>query len=86
MDSDNRSPKDGKPPRPGAGGGDPNFNWRSLILVAIAISLVAAYLVVRNGVAANSHELPYDQFIKALTNNQIIQGRRSSPQPADRGG
>ena len=75
MDSENRSPKDGKPPRPGAGGGDPNFNWRSLILVAIAISLVAAYLVVRNGVAAGSRELPYDQFITALNNNQIIKDR-----------
>ena len=36
MDSDNRSPKDNKPNRAGS---NPNFNWRSLILVAVFLGL-----------------------------------------------
>ena len=64
-------PKDQKPPRPGAGGGDPNFNWRSLIIIAIFFGLVAAYWIVRNGPNANSEKLNYDQFLTALSNGQI---------------
>ena len=72
MDSDNRSPRDNKPPRPGApGGSDPNFNWRSLIIIAIFLGLVAAYWIVRNGPNANSREMDYDQFLKAVTDNHI---------------
>ena len=72
MDSDNRSPRDNKPPRPGApGGSDPNFNWRSLIIIAIFLGLVAAYWIVRNGPNANSREMDYDQFLKAVADNHI---------------
>ena len=72
MDSDNRSPKDGKPPQQGNGGGDPNFNWRSLILIAILVSLFAAYLFNHNVINGNSEELPYDKFIVNLDNGQIF--------------
>ena len=72
MDSDNRSPRDNKPPRPGApGGNDPNFNWRSLIIIAIFLGLVAAYWIVRNGPNANSRELDYDQFLKAVAEGKV---------------
>ncbi len=72
MDPDNRSPKDNKPPRPGApGGGDPNFNWRSLIIIAIFFGLVAAYWIVHNGPNASSEEVHYDDFIKYLANDNI---------------
>ena len=72
MDPDNRSPKDNKPPRPGApGGGDPNFNWRSLIIIAIAFGLIAAYWIVRNSPNANSEEVHYDDFIKYLDSDKI---------------
>ena len=76
MDSDNRSPRDNKPPRPGApGGGDPNFNWRSLIIIAIFFGLVAAYWIVRNGPNANSKELDYDTFLQAVSAGQIFKDK-----------
>ena len=71
MDSDNRAPKDGKPPQQGNGGADPNFNWRSLILIAILVSLFGAYLFNHNVINGNSEELPYDKFVVALSLGQI---------------
>ena len=72
MDSDNRSSKDGKPPQPGTGGSDPNFNWRSLILIGLLVVLFAAYLFNHNVINGNSEELPYDKFVAALDNGQIF--------------
>ena len=71
MEPDNRSPKDTKPPRPGANG-DPNFNWRSLILILIFFSVIAAYWFAHNGVAANAEELRYSQFMQFVENGQIF--------------
>ena len=71
MDPDNRSPKDGKPPQPGTGGGDPNFNWRSLILIGILLVLFFAYLFNHSGINGNSEDLPYDKFVAMLNDGQI---------------
>ncbi len=72
MDSDNRSPKDGKPPQPGNGGGDPNFNWRSLILISFVVVIFGYLLFNHNVINGNAEELPYDKFVAALDNGQIF--------------
>jgi cell division protease FtsH len=71
MDPDNRSSKDSKSPRPGANG-DPNFNWRSLILILIFFSVILAFWFAHTGVAANAEELRYSQFLEAVDNHQIF--------------
>ena len=73
MDSDNRSSRDNKPPRPGAGGGDPNFNWRSLIIIAIFFILIGAYYFAHNGPAAAAEEIRYDKFQRYLTDGQVFE-------------
>jgi cell division protease FtsH len=71
MDPDNRSSKDGKNGRSN-GGADPNFSWRSLILVAVFFGLIGAFWVAHPGVGANTKELPYDQFRKYLDDGKIF--------------
>ena len=73
MDSDNRSPKDNKPNR---AGGDPNFNWRSLILVAVFLGLICAYWAAHSGVGTSGGELRKDQFLAYLNAGQIVQDEK----------
>ena len=72
MDSNSHSPKSEDLPAPSSGRARRISTGILLPLAIVAIALIAVYLIVRNGVATNSRELPYDQFVTALHNNQII--------------
>ncbi len=76
MDSDNRSPRENKPPRPGAGGGDPNFNWRSLIIIAIFFTLIAAWYFAHNGTTPAAEEITNHKLQDYLAAGQIIQDEK----------
>ncbi len=70
---DPRSPKGNRPPN--GTGGDPNFNWRGLVLFAIAIAMLGgAYVFNRGGGAmmGGVTELPYPKFEEALEKDQIV--------------
>ena len=67
---DSRPPKDNKPSR--NGGSDPNFNWRGLILFAIAVSLLIGALVFKNSPMGNgANTITNSQFMAYLQNDQI---------------
>src|SRR5205085_12003625 len=53
-------------------GNEPNFNWRGIVLIAIAFALIGMALLVRNGGYANIEDVPYNRFIELLDNKQII--------------
>jgi cell division protease FtsH len=61
------SSKDGKQR---GGNSDPNFNWRGLILFAVAISLFIGAFIYRGGVTSYK-ELTNAQFLELLQNDQI---------------
>src|SRR5438034_2149716 len=50
----------------------PNFNWRGIVLIAIAFGLIGMALLVRNGGYQNVEDVPYNRFIELLDNKQII--------------
>ncbi|HEY5894721.1 MAG TPA: ATP-dependent zinc metalloprotease FtsH [Chthoniobacterales bacterium] len=60
--NDSRSPKDNRNNR--NGGTDPNFNWRGIILFALAFALIGGALLFRP--LANVQDLPYYKFEQAL--------------------
>src|SRR4051794_36889298 len=51
---------------------EPNFNWRGIVLIAIAFGLIGMALLVRNGGYQNIEDVPYNRFIELLDNKQII--------------
>src|SRR5947207_13048518 len=51
---------------------EPNFNWRGIVLIAIAFGLIGMALLVRNGGYQNVEDVPYNRFIVLFDNNQII--------------
>src|ERR1700710_558044 len=66
---DSRPPKDNKPRN---GGTDPNFNWRGLILFAIAVSLLIGALVFKNSpMGSGTNTITSPQFMGYLQNDQI---------------
>src|SRR5437588_1546722 len=51
---------------------EPNFNWRGIVLIAVAFGLIGMALLVRNGGYQNVEDVPYNRFIELLDNKQII--------------
>src|SRR5258707_11453317 len=64
--TDRNSPRE-KPPR----GGEPNFNWRGVILIAIAFALIGLAVLFRGGAYANVEDVPYNRFLELLENKQL---------------
>src|SRR5712691_7927171 len=53
-------------------GSEPNFNWRGVVLIVIAFSLIAmAMLFYRGGIQA-VEDVPYNRFLELLENKQIV--------------
>jgi cell division protease FtsH len=63
---DRNSPKDKR-------GSDPNFNWRGVILFAIAFALIGLAILFRGGGAYGTEEdVPYNRFLELLEHKQIV--------------
>ena len=63
-------------------GNEPNFNWRGVILIAIAFGLIGlALLVPRRSVTHNVEDVPYNRFLELLDNKQIVNDK-NFPLPA----
>ena len=65
---DPRSPKGTRPPN---GAGDPNFNWRGLVLFAIAIALIGGAFIFKGGPGGNVKEISYPDFLDKLKAGEI---------------
>jgi cell division protease FtsH len=52
-------------------GGDPNFNWRGILLIVLALVLVAGAVFFK-GPYSSPEEITIDNFKKLLTENQIV--------------
>src|SRR6266566_9326888 len=65
--SDRNSQKENK-----SRGGDPNFNWRGVILIAIAFALIGLAVLFRGGAYANVEDVPYNRFLELLENKQLV--------------
>ncbi len=67
MAQSDRNPQRDNKPR----GSEPNFNWRGVILIAIAFALIGLAVVFRGGPYANVEDVPLPKFFELLDNKQI---------------
>jgi len=69
MSDQNNSPQDSDPRN--QGGNDPNFNWRGLILLSLALMLlVGAFWY--NSTDANLKQKSYPEFLELVNNEKIV--------------
>src|SRR6266567_7359488 len=65
--SDRNSQKENK-----SRGSEPNFNWRGVILIAIAFGFIALAMLFYRGGMQPVEEVPYNRFLELLDNKQIV--------------
>ncbi|MEO5721866.1 MAG: ATP-dependent zinc metalloprotease FtsH [Chthoniobacterales bacterium] len=65
--SDRNLKKDNK-----SGGNEPSFNWRGVVLIAIAFALIGLAVLFRGGAYQNVEDVPYNRFLELLENKQIV--------------
>src|SRR5205807_7304213 len=58
-------------------GNEPNFNWRGVILIAIAFALIGLAVLFRGGAYANVEDVPYNRFLELIENKQIVSDKNS---------
>ena len=69
---DPRSPKSNRPPNgDGNGTGDPNFNWRGVVLFSIALALIGGAIFFKGGAMGNVKELTYPELLAKLEKKEI---------------
>src|SRR5260370_29838144 len=61
--SNKNNPRNGAP--------DPNFNWRGLILFALAVFLIGGFYLT-NGRTAGLTEVPQSKFFELLEKDQVV--------------
>src|SRR3712207_3086831 len=68
--TDRNSKKENK-----SGGNEPSFNWRGVVLIAIAFALIGLAVLFRGGQYANVEDVPYNRFLELLDSKQILNDR-----------
>jgi len=58
-------------------GNEPGFNWRGVILVAIAFGFFGLALLFYRGGYQSYEEVPYNRFLDLLANKQIVNDKNS---------
>ena len=58
--------------RPRGGDPDPRFNWRGLLLFAVAFALIGGAFIFRGGNLAQVEELTYPKFSTLLAEGKIV--------------
>jgi cell division protease FtsH len=58
-------------------GNEPGFNWRGVILVAIAFGFFGLALLFYRGGYQSFEEVPYNKFVDLLQNKQIVNDKNS---------
>src|ERR1041385_958133 len=53
-------------------GSEPNFNWRGVVLIVIAFSLIAMAMLFYRGGMQPIEDVPYNRFLELLDNKQIV--------------
>src|SRR5581483_6322842 len=53
-------------------GNEPNFNWRGVILIVVAFTLIATAMLFYRGGMQPVDEVPYNRFLELLENRQIV--------------
>jgi cell division protease FtsH len=51
---------------------EPNFNWRGVVLIVIAFSLIAMAMLFYRGGMQPVEDVPYNRFLELLENKQIV--------------
>src|SRR5450631_2109908 len=64
---DRNSQKENKPR-----GNEPSFNWRGVVLIAIAFALIGLAVLFRGGAYANVEDVAYNRFLELLADKQIV--------------
>ena len=71
MPNDPNSPRDPN----GERSGDPNFNWRGLVLLAITFTLVGGAFFLKSGVGANVAEISYPRLMELINEGKIVKDK-----------
>ena len=58
-------------------GNEPNFNWRGVILVAVAFGFFALAMLFYRGGYQQYEDVPYNRFLELLENKQIVNDKNS---------
>src|SRR6266576_1826730 len=53
-------------------GSEPNFNWRGVVLIVIAFSLIAMAMLFYRGGMQPVEDVPYNRFLELLESKQIV--------------
>src|SRR5437868_14260931 len=58
-------------------GSEPNFNWRGVILIVIAFSLIAMAMLFYRGGYQPFEDVPYNRFLELVQNKQIVNDKNA---------
>src|SRR5213082_1933477 len=70
--SDRNSQRENKPR-----GNEPSFNWRGVILIAVAFGFFALAMLFWRGNYPQLEDVPYNRFLELVENKQIVNDKNS---------